>query len=230
MDTRRQALYDSVPRGERVLSHSQIQLADDCLRAWFFKYVLKLKEAQRASREFGTCLHGVVERYLAAGPTGIVPAKKEIWQHAPLYQQYHGMYIEGPFEGQRAGDPVELYPEGWSKGVPPEHAHSIKLLIKEAIDAGHLRHVRMGEAELGFVDPLVEGASLVGFIDYASIGEGRMEDCKTSKSTQVVLGLQGFVRRPSALDLRALDGPEEREGQAAGRDRGCPRTILQGPS
>src|SRR5690349_24175592 len=69
-----------------VLSPTQLETADLCLRKWWLERVRKLPVPSIKAQVFGTVLHGVIERFLGADDLGNDPMTKR---------------------------PVELYPKDW---------------------------------------------------------------------------------------------------------------------
>lgn len=138
------------------VSASQFSNFTDCRRKWWLSRVAKLPEVAKGYLTFGTVLHACLERWCSGDANGRVPSP------APEALQ-----------GQRPGEPVEVFPTGWEtveeKGVrvsvTPNEAALIKKLVEQAIERGIVVRGdgRVLEREIRL--PLIEGVELVGFID-----------------------------------------------------------------
>lgn len=163
------------PRKPLILSASQLEVALDCKRKWWFQRgPHKLPEPRKLPdpRTFGDVIHEVAERWLKADELGRDP---------------------------ETGEEVDLYPEGWTtviskfgadKGQPRSitegEAAQIKALIAAAIDEGVLVRSPHGKVEERFdmrlFDP--EGpygaTNITGYIDYQP-DRNTIEDHKSVK-------------------------------------------------
>ena len=152
------------------ISASQLDSFTDCPRQWWFKRVMRLKETQKGYFTFGTVMHACIERFLAATENGRVP-------EATLAQTRESalgpVWNEGPLDGQRPGDPVNLFPDGWEtiteKGetvsVTPNEALLIRKLVNSAIEKGIIARVEGQEVEREIKLPVIDGVILTGFAD-----------------------------------------------------------------
>lgn len=94
-------------------SPSQYEVFENmCPRKWWYRYVRGCEEPRKPFQAYGTQHHAVLERYLKADQNGRDP---------------------------KTGRPVELYPEGWDKGLTPREADQIRRLVEQAIADGVLR-------------------------------------------------------------------------------------------
>lgn len=143
------------------ISASQIETYDEgCNRFWWFQRILKLSEPPAAHFTFGTVTHAVNERYLSATATQRVPDGITDPEH-PLF-------------GQKAGSPVNLYPEGWDTAterdgtkatVTQPEARLIKKLVAESIENGVLRWREGTQVERKLLAQIISGVQLIGYVD-----------------------------------------------------------------
>lgn len=143
------------------ISASQIETFDgergSCPRRWWFQTVQKMPRLPKGSLVFGSVLHACLERWLSADDRGRVPD--------PVSECLHG---------QHAGDPVEVFPEGWEKheesgiveSVTPTEARLIRKLVEQAVERGIVQRdpSNVVEREVGPV-PVIDGVDLLGFVD-----------------------------------------------------------------
>jgi predicted RNA-binding Zn-ribbon protein involved in translation (DUF1610 family) len=118
-----------------LLSATQLETAELCIRKWWLHWVRKLDTTKTTSQTFGTVLHDVNQRFLKTDNVG---------------------------RDLKTGQPVELFPPGWTKArsrhvdpdtgaegiegeVTPAEADTIQRLVKEAIESGVLE--RLGNSE-----------------------------------------------------------------------------------
>lgn len=163
--------------GNIVVSPSQLDTAESCLRKWWFERIIKLPTIQKDYLTFGTLFHSVVERWLAADRVGRVPS--------PFNGRPDCVWQDGPLKGQKLGDPVDLFPEGWTEleergrtyKINSQEAALIKRLVTESIEDGVIQRYEGREMERAVQLPVIEGAELWGFID-VEVPEG-IHDHKT---------------------------------------------------
>lgn len=103
----------SAPAKIRTVSPSQYKMhsGEDagCNRKWWFRYVHGLEEPQRGFHVYGLALHSVAERYFGADHAG---------------------------RDRQTGQPVELFPAGWSRGLTPDEDAQIRRQVARAIERG----------------------------------------------------------------------------------------------
>lgn len=146
------------------LSVTQLETAELCIRKWWNQYVDKLPVPQMKPQTFGTVLHAIADRFLSADALG----------------------------RDMNGQPVELYPPGWthaanrftgeSEGeVTPAEQDIIKQLVDQAITSGVLQRAS-GESmvEFEFLVPLIDDIKVKGLIDY--LYPHTVEDHKSTSS------------------------------------------------
>lgn len=158
--------------GTLKISISQVNNADakkdGCMRKWFLKSVVKLKEPKSKATTFGSVLHEVAERFLLADDLGL----------------------------DETGEPVNLYPEGWTQETnrwtnkkDGEHLtlkeqRNVEFLIQDAIESGMLSRMpgREIEKEFDIIALEHEGVKVKigGFIDLYE--PGAIRDHKTSSN------------------------------------------------
>ncbi len=161
------------------VSPTILETADLCNRKYYFERVKKLPIYRSQDYfTFGTILHEVVERFLRATFTGEVPL--------PLVSEsvQDLIYQDGIFKGQKLGDPVNLYPQGWDDRISINEAVLIRKLVDKAIEEGILLRLPDAKVEREFAIPILDGLEMVGKIDYSMPWE--VHDHKTSKSTRYV--------------------------------------------
>ena len=107
-----------------LLSATQLETAELCIRKWWLHWVRKLSTSKTTSQTFGTVLHDVNQRFLKTDNVGRDP---------------------------KTGQSMELFPPGWTKAVSrhrdpdtgaeeiegevtPAEADTIQRLVKEAIE------------------------------------------------------------------------------------------------
>lgn len=123
-----------------VLSATQLETYELCKRKWWFKSVRKLPDGDSIATVFGTVLHAVIERYLS-----------------------------GDSQGRgKDGNPVELYPPGWTKAmnryekdkvdgeISGADQEIIKMLVGKAIEEGVLECLDDREIEYKFTLDLLQ--------------------------------------------------------------------------
>jgi hypothetical protein len=140
------------------------------------------------SFSFGTATHSVCERYLSADDNGRVPEPPSAAIDMNL------CWDEGPLAGQKWGDAVNLYPDGWAGDIDLGMQSLIKQLVQMGIEQGVLerRPGRIIEGEfihfLRKAHPLDETGAvrLRGFIDLQMPGE--IQDHKTAKIAKYAKG------------------------------------------
>ncbi len=142
-----------------------------CHRKWWFKSIHKLRDNKDpAARDIGTVLHEVCGRWLLADDQG----------------------------RDRAGLPVELYPEGWEK-VREFHRDTgraidiraqafVRVMVQQAIDNGTLRRLPGRQVERRMEIPIIDGVTMEGYLDQD--GASIVEDHKTTKTRKYALGKQ----------------------------------------
>ena len=162
---------------------------DTCERKWLLAKILKVPQPSRSFTTFGSILHAVVERYLLADDNGNVNGK-----------------------------PVDMYPEGWDKGLKLQSERDlIKALVEKAEEQGILERYEDRFVEQCLTDgtkywddfgekiwKLKDDLWLTGFIDYHHSGNV-IEDWKTS-SNPVKYGLNSDPKSVNFLgyDIQGL--------------------------
>jgi hypothetical protein len=125
-------------------------------------------------------LHSVAERYLSADDNGRVPEPPSAAIDMNL------CWDEGPLAGQKWGEAVNLYPDGWDDPLTPADSVLIKRLIQMGIEAGVLERREGRKIEGRFERPMLDDHVLVGFIDLEMPGE--IQDHKTTKAMRWAKG------------------------------------------
>lgn len=158
------------------VSATQDETYTMCPRKWWFLYPMRLPSLMKGDLDFGTVIHSVCERYLLADATGRVPLpdSSQWGEDSPLY-------------GQRPGDAVELYPEGWAtvidkKGkrtLDPAGQDMVKKLVRKAIETGVLERRPGRSIEHKIKRELIPGITMIGKIDVKLPGE--IQDHKSTK-------------------------------------------------
>ncbi len=161
------------------ISASQDEVFTRCKRKWWFLYPQRMPQVMRGDLDFGTVIHEVCERYLLADDTGRVPQppiiRTAVWPPGSV------------LEGQIAGNPVELYPDGWDsidnekgkRSLPPVSSILIKKLVENAIDEGILARSPGRQIEHKIERELIPGVTMIGKIDVKLPGE--IQDHKSTK-------------------------------------------------
>lgn len=154
------------------ISASQDSTYSRCQRLWYFRYVLKAPVKPKDYLDFGTVLHGVCERFLLADDLGRVPFDRP--------EQLHG---------QIAGQPVDLFPDGWDtvegRRISPVESSLIQKLVDRALTEGTLERSPNQEIEYWFDEPLIDEVRIVGKIDV--LGPDQIQDHKSTKDMQYAL-------------------------------------------
>lgn len=136
-----------------VVSPTQVELANDCMRKWVFKKVFRLKEPSKHFTKLGDVFHQCAERWLAADNNNRTPDGKE----------------------------VDPHPEGWDETVTTGQAVIIRSLLKACTDEGVIRRPPGLQIEKAYQMEVLgdNKASMIMFADvWSDLG---IEDHKTSK-------------------------------------------------
>lgn len=188
-------------RDSIIVSASQFETANLCLRKWWLEKVRKLPVPSSTAQIFGDCLHGVVERYLQAPPNE---------QGMELYPP--GWHItKNRFTGEPSGE------------TSPDEQALIKKLVRKAIDEGIIHREPDGMVERAFRRRMTDHkgvmVSVQGFVDYDIPGE--IQDHKTSKNTRYLKTKKSL---PKALPM-LLYGYEHALFRFADQGKKIPATI-----
>lgn len=148
-----------------VTSPSACESADDCMRQWWFKKVIRLKEPTKHFTQLGDVFHEVAERWLEADDNG------------------RGV----------DGKPVDVYPDGWADRLSHGQEAVVKALFQAMVEKGVLRRTPGRQIERSFqIEVLPDRqASMMGFLDVWT-PQG-IEDHKTSKSRRYLQSRQGLL-------------------------------------
>lgn len=148
-----------------VTSPSACESADDCMRQWWFKKVVRLSEPAKHFTQLGDVFHEVAERWLEADDNG------------------RGVN----------GKPVDVFPEGWANRLSHGQEAIVRALFRAMVDKGVLRRTPGRQIERSFqIEVLPDRqASMMGFMD-VSTPQG-IEDHKTSKSRRYLQTRQGLL-------------------------------------
>lgn len=159
-----------------VLSPTQLETTALCVRKWWLEKVRRLPVPGIKAQVFGTVLHGVVERFLAADDLG---------------------------RDRQTHKPVELYPKDWhiarnrftgepEGSVNPDEQDRIMRMFNVAVETGVIarRPGREIEREIHktIIEPVQETTGthikITGFIDMCIPQDLEIQDHKTSKATK----------------------------------------------
>lgn len=187
-----------------VTSATQVETFNECPRKWWLEAVRGLKRAKTQPNTFGTCMHGVCERYLRADDLG----------------------------RDEKGQPVELFPQGWDVAIDKftgeiegkitlQEQATIRGLIQAAIEAGVLQRVPGRRVEEGFrvtvcqfLCPKCSGQVVVNGV--------KCDHCKgDGKGTHVQM--QGFI------DYLKPDGVEDHKSTKSMRYAKSPAALAKNP-
>ena len=130
------------------ISASQISTFDDCHRKWWLQSVERLPKEPKGYLIFGTVLHACLQRWCSANGQGRVPDP-----------------VPACLTGQKPGDAVEVYPEGWDSTITPNEAGLIRKLLKQAVERGIIERGDGRLLEHEFTVPLIPDVDLTGIID-----------------------------------------------------------------
>jgi len=158
------------------ISASQLGTFWQCPRKWYFERKLRLQQPKKSYFCFGTVLHSVAERWGAADDQGRVPYDTDFDKVTPwLFNSITQSWADGPLEGQKFGDKVDIYPEDWrwsrdwdgnkEQEVDDQEAEWIQELINEAINKGIMIRWNGRTLERAIKADVIPGVKLIGFID-----------------------------------------------------------------
>ena len=190
----------------RVFGHtasaSQFDSFLSCPRKWWFQKVIRLPDlANQLKFEFGDVLHEACERFLDADDQG---------------------------RDRDTGEALDLWPEGWNKGLGDFDASLVKRLVEKGIEEGVLRRMpdREIEAPIGVWNgrnftprQMVPGVGVCGYRDVKS--PGVVEDHKSVKSRGYCKSQADLLADPQMLLYAAIAIIELAE---AGEE--LPETVL----
>jgi len=144
-------------------SPTQIGQFIDCIRKWFFEYVIKLPVNKGYHFAYGIVFHAVCARYLKSDDAG----KDE------------------------NGTPVDLYPKGWLETddgiVTKADGEWIENLISLGIEEGIFQKFQGREVETKMDRLLTSTTRMIGYIDLLLPHERTVTDHKTSKDFRYIL-------------------------------------------
>ena len=172
-----------------TISPSQLANYLDCPRKWFFQTVLKLPDFKSpVSRDFGTCLHEVLERFYGADDSG----------------------------RDENGLPVDLFPPGWEKvrefgrdtgrELNMQEQAIAKKLIAQAIEDGFLQRPPARSIERYVKIPVDDGVDIHGYIDVHS--PGLILDHKTTKNPKWAMSAKKLSQDPKMLCYAVMEQVE----------------------
>jgi len=165
-------------------SASQFDTFLTCPRKWWFQKVVKLPELDgQLQFEFGDILHEACERYLDADDQG----------------------------RDDQGNALDLWPEGWNRGLTDFDSTLIKRLVEKGIEEGVLRRMpgREVEAPIGIWNgrnytprQIVPGVGVCGYRDVKS--PGMVEDHKSVKNKDYCKSQADLLADPQMLLYAAI--------------------------
>lgn len=149
-----------------VVSPTQVETANDCMRKWWFQKVQRIPEQTRDFTQLGEVFHQVCERWLLADDTG----------------------------RDATGKSVELFPEDWGQAISNSQQAIVRRVFQCMVDEGILRRTPWREIEKSFQIPVLadDKVSMIGFVDVWT-PQG-IEDHKTSKSRRWLMSRQGMSK------------------------------------
>lgn len=149
-----------------VVSPTQVETANDCMRKWWFQKVQRIPEQARDFTQLGEVFHQVCERWLLADDTG----------------------------RDATGEPVDLFPDDWGTTITNSQQAIVRRVFQCMVDEGVLRRTPGREIEKSFQIPVLEDdkVSMIGFVDVWT-PQG-IEDHKTSKSRRWLMSRQGMSK------------------------------------
>ncbi len=133
---------------------------ESCHRRWAFESVFKLPKVEKGSQNFGTVLHGCLERYLDSDSNGYALDAN----------------------GKATDKAVNLFPDGWEGGLEEAEQELVKQLITLGIEAGLLERYPGRQVEYGFLGQVTEHTKIKGFIDLLCVDQGIVADHKSTSN------------------------------------------------
>lgn len=182
-NTQRNYLRDfDYRRYAHTASASQISTFLTCPRKWWFSKVIRIPEEMDQTKFiFGDRLHEACERWLLSDDTGRDPD----------------------------GKPLELWPDGWNKGLDDFDAGLVKQLVEKGIEEGVLRRTPNRAIEKPFQYQVVPGVSVCGYRDVSA--PGLVEDHKSIKRRRYKSSKKDLAVDPQLLLYAAIDIRERME-------------------
>lgn len=184
---RQRAIVDGLLRYLSVSSIKKFdpRSAEGCPRAWYYRYVLRMPEPQRASAAEGVKLHDQVDRYLTTGERAFGQV---------IARGLHLLPPPGPdleVELEISGKPLLSRPLVFAGGVP----------LRGRVDLMHRRGLNYGDPDGDERDPdgTVEIADhkFVGGLDYALARPEIIRDTQMAG-----YGMYALARYPDASNIR----------------------------
>lgn len=182
-----QAADDRTRKKQRlILSASQLETAEDCLRKWWLQRVAKLPERPKGhpyllARTLGDVLHEVMDRYLSADHLGRGPNGKPVNLYPDKRKTTAGWLPWTSVVSKFGADKGEV------RSVTPKEAELIQKLVRAAIDQGVIIRAPDGKVESRFDYKLFETEDfhvwITGYRDYIP-SRDVVEDHKTCKKNK----------------------------------------------
>lgn len=162
-------------------SASQMSTYLSCPRKWWFQKALRMPEVQAQQKFiFGDRLHEACERYLLSDETG-----RDI----------------------ESGEPYELWPDGWDKGLGSYDAGIMRQIVEMGIAEGILRRTPLRRIEAPFFHTISPNVGICGYRDVAA--PGLVEDHKSISRRKYKSSQKALAEDPQLLIYAAIDIREQ---------------------